>query len=342
MTPNQMGNPFPVFTGLDGSPLDGGFVYFGEVNQNPESNPITVYYDAALTLPAAQPLRTVNGYIMRNGSPTNLFASVDYSITVRNRNGALVVAVASATPTVAGTRLLAANNLSDVDNAATSLVNLGLTATATELNYTDGVTSPIQTQIDTLDADKAPLASPALTGTPTAPTAATGADTTQLATTAFVRGEFERGSGAIATTSGTSITQAIPAGVMNVDVIFDGVESGTTVKGLRLGTGGTPQTTGYTCDRSYITSSTTAISQTTSQFEIVADLNFVSVSGVYSFKRFSQGSNIWVGTFVGHTDLSNAIQMFSSGKVTLSGDLDIIELRSNVAFSAGQVSVRWI
>lgn len=39
--------------------------------------------------------------------------------------------------------------------------------------------------------DKAPLASPALTGTPTAPTAATGTDTTQIATTAFVNAEIE-------------------------------------------------------------------------------------------------------------------------------------------------------
>jgi len=36
---------------------------------------------------------------------------------------------------------------------------------------------------------KAPLASPALTGTPTAPTAAAATNTTQIATTAFVRGE---------------------------------------------------------------------------------------------------------------------------------------------------------
>ncbi len=45
-----------------------------------------------------------------------------------------------------------ANNLSDLDSAATALTNLGLTATATELNYTDGVTSNIQTQIDNIDA----------------------------------------------------------------------------------------------------------------------------------------------------------------------------------------------
>jgi len=46
--------------------------------------------------------------------------------------------------------------------------------------------SGLQDQIDT----KAPLASPALTGTPTAPTAAVGTDSTQVASTAYVRGEI--------------------------------------------------------------------------------------------------------------------------------------------------------
>ena len=117
--------------------------------------------------------------------------------------------------------MIAANNLSDVASPATSLVNLGLTATAaelntldgitasvaelnvldgitatvselnvldgitstvTELNHTDGVTSNIQTQLDL----KAPLASPTFTGTPAAPTATAGTNTTQVATTAFV------------------------------------------------------------------------------------------------------------------------------------------------------------
>lgn len=47
----------------------------------------------------------------------------------------------------------------------------------TEANFTD---------LYALEALKAPLASPALTGTPTAPTAAPGTSTTQIATTAFV------------------------------------------------------------------------------------------------------------------------------------------------------------
>jgi hypothetical protein len=44
----------------------------------------------------------------------------------------------------------------------------------------------------------APLASPALTGTPTAPTATAGTDTTQIATTAFVESEITAGTVAIA------------------------------------------------------------------------------------------------------------------------------------------------
>lgn len=52
-----------------------------------------------------------------------------------------------------------------------------------------------------VNAAYAPLASPALTGTPTAPTAAPGTNTTQLATTAFVQGAV---SGAITDAIGGS------------------------------------------------------------------------------------------------------------------------------------------
>ena len=45
--------------------------------------------------------------------------------------------------------------------------------------------------INTAMGSKAPLASPALTGTPTAPTAATSTNTTQIATTAFVHAAIE-------------------------------------------------------------------------------------------------------------------------------------------------------
>ena len=53
----------------------------------------------------------------------------------------------------------------------------------TEIGYLDGVTSSIQTQLNS----KAPIASPALTGVPTAPTAVSSTNTTQIATTEFVK-----------------------------------------------------------------------------------------------------------------------------------------------------------
>ena len=55
----------------------------------------------------------------------------------------------------------------------------------TELNYLSGLTSNLVSQL----AAKAPLASPALTGTPTAPTASAATSTTQIATTAFVQSQ---------------------------------------------------------------------------------------------------------------------------------------------------------
>lgn len=72
-----------------------------------------------------------------------------------------------------------------------------VTASATEVNYTAGVTSAIQTQLNS----KAPTASPALTGMPTTPTATTGTNTTQLASTAFVQQEITANATPDATTS---------------------------------------------------------------------------------------------------------------------------------------------
>ena len=69
---------------------------------------------------------------------------------------------------------------------------------ATELVYLDGVTSNVQTQLDaklgtaTAASTYAPLASPSLTGVPTAPTAAAATSTTQIATTAFVDTSFAK------------------------------------------------------------------------------------------------------------------------------------------------------
>lgn len=78
---------FKVFTDLNGDPLDNGYVYFGVENLNPITSPIAVYWDAAGTQPAAQPLRTINGYIVRSGTPANVFVGSNYSELVKNSHG---------------------------------------------------------------------------------------------------------------------------------------------------------------------------------------------------------------------------------------------------------------
>jgi hypothetical protein len=74
--------------------------------------------------------------------------------------------------------------------------------------------------IEELDTEKAPLASPAFTGVPTAPTASAGTNTTQVATTAFV------------------ITNGVPAGAI---LLWSGsVASVPSGWNLCDGTNGTP------------------------------------------------------------------------------------------------------
>ena len=84
-------SPFSMFFDVDGSPLEDGYIYLGPVNTNPEASAISVYWDNALTIPAAQPIRTINGYASRSGSPAQIYiGSVSYSITVRDKNRNLV------------------------------------------------------------------------------------------------------------------------------------------------------------------------------------------------------------------------------------------------------------
>lgn len=73
-----------------------------------------------------------------------------------------------------------------VSNEATARASADSTTLVSAESYADGVVGTEATARIAADLLKAPLASPALTGTPTAPTAAPGTNTTQLATSAFV------------------------------------------------------------------------------------------------------------------------------------------------------------
>lgn len=76
------------------------------------------------------------------------------------------------------------------------------------------------------DTSRAPLASPAFTGTPTAPTAAAGTNTTQIATTAFVQTEARYALTAkTPTVSGTAATVACEDRAINDLTIATGITS---------------------------------------------------------------------------------------------------------------------
>jgi len=93
---------FPIFTDIDGQPLEDGYVWIGTANLDPQTNPISVFFDAALTIPAPQPIRTLSGYPARTGSPGRLYVNSDYSIRVMNKNGTVVYSAPVATERYSG------------------------------------------------------------------------------------------------------------------------------------------------------------------------------------------------------------------------------------------------
>jgi hypothetical protein len=120
------------------------------------------------------------------------------SLTTVIGTGAIVNADVNSSAQIAYSKTNLTNSIVDADvNASAAIawtkIAPSSTVSATELGYLDGVTSAVQTQIDsklataTASSTYAPLASPALTGVPTAPTATAGTNTTQVATTAFVK-----------------------------------------------------------------------------------------------------------------------------------------------------------
>jgi hypothetical protein len=82
--------PYPAFAGADGLPLENGYIWIGTVNLNPQVNPIAVFWDDAKTIPAALPIRTLNGYPVYQGTPARFYAASDYSIQVLDSKGSLV------------------------------------------------------------------------------------------------------------------------------------------------------------------------------------------------------------------------------------------------------------
>ena len=97
MTALSIQPPYPLITDIDGQPLEDGYIWIGVANLPPIGNPVSVYWDAALTQPAALPVRTRGGYPVNNGTPARLYVGSDYSIQVQNKNGSVIYSAPVAT-----------------------------------------------------------------------------------------------------------------------------------------------------------------------------------------------------------------------------------------------------
>lgn len=118
---------YPIFTDIDGQPLENGYVWIGTANLDPQSNPINVYWDDALTQLAAQPIRTRGGYPVNAGTPARLYVNSDYSIRVTNKNGAAIYNAPEATERISSAII------SQIDSSEVSYTPAGTGAVATNV-----------------------------------------------------------------------------------------------------------------------------------------------------------------------------------------------------------------
>lgn len=134
--PFEIKNPFPLFTDKDGASLENGMLFIGTKNLNPESNPLKVFFDKALTIPAAQPVRTLAGYPSRNGNPSDIFiAETSYSLTVRDKNSVFVFSDDNVQVIDDGVIVVSAgSNINITGNDQEPIINVDLNPTFDDVN----------------------------------------------------------------------------------------------------------------------------------------------------------------------------------------------------------------
>ena len=87
----NISQPYPFFTDKDGSPLSQGYIYIGEYGKDAETHQIPVFWDAEMTQPAAQPIRTIAGLPSNALAASGLFVAGGYSITTKDSSQVVVL-----------------------------------------------------------------------------------------------------------------------------------------------------------------------------------------------------------------------------------------------------------
>lgn len=288
--------------------------------------------------------------ISRDGStPNNMTADLDLdgnsllnvnslSVTTLEINGEPVVPTGTAT-----IEAVPASSSSITDSGAFytgANVELALQEVGVDIASLE---ADIATNVTNLGT-KAPLASPALTGTPTAPTATAGTNTTQVATTAFVQQSLPSTySGTTTTATGSLFQQVIPSGVTEVMLSFDELSASSSVLSITIGTGGASTTSGYFANSVLFNTSATTDEVTGDQAASRMYLDTIQgdIVGTMMFRKMAGESNTWLST---HTFASGVVGnsgVIGAGVVTLAGELDLLEVIPAAPFSQGKIHVNW-
>jgi hypothetical protein len=354
--------PYPTFAGTDGQPLDNGYIWIGVANLSPQVNPIPVYWDEALTIPAVQPIRTSGGYPVYQGTPSRLYVESNYSIQVLDSKGSVIYTLLNESVLGAGvfTSLTASGAVTFTGTGAMKL-NAGTTEerpspTNGMLRY-NTTTSLIEayiggswTSLVSGTAVTSVATGTGLTGGPITSTGTIAIDSTvatltgtQTLTNKTIQGGSITSGTAVASTSGTSIDfTGIPSWVKRVTVMFNNVSlSGTATLLFQIGAGSIANT-GYAGNSSYSTGASGAGISSTSGFPINnTALAVETVSGTAIFSLLNSSTGFWVMQFVGNLGTAGYF-VIGSGSKTLSGTLDRVRLTTSNGtdtFDAGSINI---
>jgi len=161
-------SPFGQFFDKDGKPLTGGYLYYGEANLNPVTNPKQVFWDSAGTLPAPSKIGTLNGYAVRLGSPALVYVDSAYSLLVVDKFGQQVFYLEDSSSLPSGLSVALGSKTDAAKGAGMAGLNRTLTYARGSVGYSinndmvsvldhpfnavaDGVTDCRQAIIDLLD-----------------------------------------------------------------------------------------------------------------------------------------------------------------------------------------------
>jgi hypothetical protein len=185
----------------------------------------------------------------------------------------------------------------------------------------------------------------ALTGTPAAPTAPVGTNTTQIATTAFVQVAKQSNltlMTSVASTSGTSIDfTGIPSWAKRITIMFNGVSTnGSSGKIVQIGSGSIV-TSGYTSSDCYVINSNNSGGANSTAGFLFGGNGAGDIIGGHMIITLLSGNTYISSNVLG---FSNATSTFGGGYVTANGVIDRVRITTangTDTFDAGSINIMY-